>query len=157
MASRWKTNEEGMERLRAADRLMPSGNTFRYVRYLDDFNGIAVTNIAVTNIWTDTAMSGSADRKRYVVHTNPKVIARCITMTTDPGDLVLDSTCGGGTTATSANSCAARRAERAGAGTAGDPRDGGASVQCGLSRALWSFSGALKGNAETDLGGTASP
>jgi adenine-specific DNA-methyltransferase len=94
MASRWKTNEEGMERLRAADRLMPSGNTLRYVRYLDDFNGIALTNI-----WTDTAMSGSADRKRYVVHTNPKVIARCITMTTDPGDLVLDPTCGGGTTA----------------------------------------------------------
>jgi adenine-specific DNA-methyltransferase len=94
MASRWKTNETGMERLKAAGRLMPSGNTLRYVRYLDDFNGVALTNI-----WTDTAMSGSADRKRYVVHTNPKVVARCIMMTTDPGDLVLDPTCGGGTTA----------------------------------------------------------
>lgn len=94
MSSRWKTNEEGMERLKAAGRLMPSDKTLSYVRYLDDFNGVALTNI-----WTDTAMSGSADRKRYVVHTNPKVIARCIAMTTDPGDLVLDPTCGGGTTA----------------------------------------------------------
>lgn len=94
MSSRWKTNEEGMARLKAAGRLMPSDKTLSYVRYLDDFNGVALTNI-----WTDTAMSGSADRKRYVVHTNPKVIARCIAMTTDPGDLVLDPTCGGGTTA----------------------------------------------------------
>ena len=94
MASRWKTNQEGMERLRAAWLLMPSDQTLNYVRYLDDFDGVALTNI-----WTDTAMSGSADRKRYVVHTNPKVIARCVTMTTDPGDLVVDPTCGGGTTA----------------------------------------------------------
>jgi adenine-specific DNA-methyltransferase len=94
MASRWKTNEEGMQRLKAADRLMPNDKTLSYVRYLDDFDGVALTNI-----WTDTAMSGSADRKRYVVHTNPKVITRCIAMTTDPGDLVLDPTCGGGTTA----------------------------------------------------------
>jgi adenine-specific DNA-methyltransferase len=94
MASRWKTNQEGMEQLRAAGRLMPSDQTLSYVRYLDDFDGVALTNI-----WTDTAMSGSADRKRYVVHTNPKVIARCVTMTTDPGDLVVDPTCGGGTTA----------------------------------------------------------
>jgi adenine-specific DNA-methyltransferase len=94
MSSRWKTNEGGMERLKAADRLMPSDKTLNYVRYLDDFEGVALTNI-----WTDTAMSGSADRKRYVVQTNPKVIARCVMMTTDPGDLVLDPTCGGGTTA----------------------------------------------------------
>jgi adenine-specific DNA-methyltransferase len=94
MSSRWKTNEEGMERLKAAGRLMPSEESLSYVRYLDDFDGVALTNI-----WTDTAMSGSADRKRYVVHTNPKVIARCVLMTTDPGDLVLDPTCGGGTTA----------------------------------------------------------
>ncbi len=94
MTSRWKTNEEGMERLRTAGRLMPSGNSLNYVRYLDDFNGVAFASI-----WTDTAMSGSADRKRYVVQTNPKVIARCVLMTTDPGDLVIDPTCGGGTTA----------------------------------------------------------
>lgn len=94
LASRWKTNEAGMERLKAASRLMPNDKTLSYVRYLDDFDGVALTNI-----WTDTAMSGSADRKRYVVHTNPKVIARCVLMTTDPGDLVLDPTCGGGTTA----------------------------------------------------------
>jgi adenine-specific DNA-methyltransferase len=93
-SSRWKTNEEGMERLRAADRLMPSGKSLNYVRYFEDFNGLALTNV-----WHDTAMSGSADRKRYVVQTNPKVVHRCIAMTTDPGDLVLDPTCGGGTTA----------------------------------------------------------
>jgi adenine-specific DNA-methyltransferase len=93
-SSRWKTNEEGMERLRGAGRLMASGNSLNYVRYLDDFNGVALANI-----WGDTAMSGSADRKRYVVQTNPKVIARCILMTTDPGDLVVDPTCGGGTSA----------------------------------------------------------
>ena len=94
MSSRWKTNEEGMERLRVGNRLMPSGNSLNYVRFLDDFSGIALASI-----WSDTAMSGSADRKRYVVQTNPKVIARCILMTTDPGDLVLDPTCGGGTSA----------------------------------------------------------
>jgi adenine-specific DNA-methyltransferase len=91
---RWATNEEGMERLRHAGRLMAGGNSLNYVRYLDDFSGVAITNL-----WSDTAMSGSADRKRYVVQTNPKVIARCFMMTTDPGDLVIDPTCGGGTSA----------------------------------------------------------
>ena len=51
----------------------------------------------MTNLWTDT--SGSSPEKKYVVETNPKVIQRCLLMTTDPGDLVLDPTCGGGTTA----------------------------------------------------------
>ncbi len=92
--ARWKTNETGMQRLLAAGRVKASGNTLNYVRYLDDFDGVALTNV-----WTDTAMSGSADQKRYVVQTNPKVIARCMAMTTDPGDLILDPTCGGGTTA----------------------------------------------------------
>jgi adenine-specific DNA-methyltransferase len=50
-------------------------------------------------VWTDTVISGSALEKRYVVETLPLVIQRCILMTTDPGDLVLDPTCGSGTTA----------------------------------------------------------
>ena len=66
---------------------------------LTDFNGIALASI-----WSDTAMSGSADRKRYVVQTNPKVIARCIIDDDRPGDFVIDPTCGGGTSALWPNS-----------------------------------------------------
>jgi adenine-specific DNA-methyltransferase len=90
----WKTSEEGMQRLIAADRLILVGNTLSYVRYIDDFPAFPVVDV-----WTDTRTSGFADRKRYVVQTNAKVIARCIAMTTDPGDLVFDPTCGSGTTA----------------------------------------------------------
>lgn len=89
----WKTSEEGMARLIEARRVEATENRLGYVRYLDDFEGIALTNN-----WTDVASSFMPD-KRYVVQTNPKVIARCLLMTTDPGDLVLDPTCGGGTTA----------------------------------------------------------
>jgi adenine-specific DNA-methyltransferase len=53
----------------------------------------------VSNIWTDTGISGFADKKSYIVQTNPSVIERCLLMTTDPGDLVLDPTCGSGTSA----------------------------------------------------------
>lgn len=90
----WKTGEVGMERLRTADRLAASGNTLRYVRYLDDFNVFALNNV-----WNDTGTAGFASNKTYVVQTNPRVIERCILMTSDPGDLVLDPTCGSGTTA----------------------------------------------------------
>ena len=89
----WKTGAEGMARLIEANRVEATANRLGYVRYLDDFSGIALTNN-----WTDSASSFLTD-KRYVVQTNPKVIARCVLMTTDPGDLVLDPTCGGGTTA----------------------------------------------------------
>ena len=65
-----------------------------YVRYLDDF-----PVFAMTNVWTDTAIGHSASDKIYVVQTDTKVIERCMLMTTDPGDLVLDPTCGSGTTA----------------------------------------------------------
>jgi adenine-specific DNA-methyltransferase len=51
------------------------------------------------NVWTDTATGGFGDEKYYVVQTVSKVIQRCLLMTTDPGDLVLDPTCGSGTTA----------------------------------------------------------
>lgn len=89
----WKTSEEGMRRLIDAHRVEATSSRLGYVRYLDDFAGIALTNN-----WTDVASSFMAD-KRYVVQTNPRVIARCVLMTTDPGDLVLDPTCGSGTTA----------------------------------------------------------
>ena len=87
----WKTNLEGMKKLARAYRLSNSGRTLRYKFYLDDF---PVKKI--TNSWSDTA--GDSD-KLYVVQTHSKVIQRCMLMTTDPGDLVLDPTCGSGTTA----------------------------------------------------------
>ena len=88
----WKTNREGLDRLAAANRLSGSAKTLSYVRYLDDFRAVALTNV-----WTDTQGAGSD--KRYVVQTSPRVIARCLMMATDPGDLVIDPTCGSGTTA----------------------------------------------------------
>jgi len=90
----WQTTIPGMNTLAAANRLMPAGKTVSYVRYLKDF---PVT--AVMNLWTDTGISGFGDPKVYVVQTNTKVIERCMLMSTDPGDLVLDPTCGSGTTA----------------------------------------------------------
>jgi len=92
-ASTWKTNQEGMERLRRANRLMPVGNTLCYVRYLDDFEAFPITAT-----WMDTVISGFAGEKYYAVQTSPKVVSRCIAMTTEASDLVLDITCGGGTT-----------------------------------------------------------
>ncbi|TAK50786.1 MAG: site-specific DNA-methyltransferase [Bacteroidetes bacterium] len=91
----WKTNQEGMKNLIKADRLMISGNNLNYIRYQDDF-----AFIPINNIWTDTAIAGfSGEDKTYVVQTAKKVIQRCFLMTTDPGDLVFDPTCGSGTTA----------------------------------------------------------
>ena len=77
------------------DRLMAhQANTLRYVRYLDDFPASRSRTL-----WDDTVTSGFVGPKVYVVQTNTKVIERCLLMTTDPGDLVLDPTCGSGTTA----------------------------------------------------------
>jgi adenine-specific DNA-methyltransferase len=90
----WKTNQEGMRRLLWAKRLMGIGNTLRYVRHLDDFPAFPFTNL-----WEDTVTSGFSDPKVYVVQTHSRVIERCLLMTTDPGDLVVDPTCGSGTTA----------------------------------------------------------
>ena len=90
----WKTNRSGMERLSWARRLLPIGNTLTYVRYLDDFPAFPYTNL-----WEDTVTSGFSDPKIYVVQTNTKIVERCLLMTTDPGDLVVDPTCGSGTTA----------------------------------------------------------
>lgn len=91
MQSRWKTNEQGMERLLRADRIIVQDKTIRYARRFSDFS-VQV----LSNIWTDLA--GATD-KVYVVQTATKIVERCLLMTTDPGDLVLDPTCGSGTTA----------------------------------------------------------
>ena len=90
----WSTNEAGMSRIRRADRLVGSGKTLSYVRYLRD-----APMRPHTAFWTDTRQSGFGDEKLYVVQTARMVVQRCILMTTDPGDLVLDPTCGSGTTA----------------------------------------------------------
>ena len=90
----WKTNRQGMARLGQANRFIAIGKNLRYVRYLEDFPAYPYNNV-----WTDTVTSGFSDRKVFVVQTNAKIIERCLLMTTDPGDLVLDPTCGSGTTA----------------------------------------------------------
>ena len=87
----WRTNREGMQRLIEKGRVMAPAETPRYVLYHDDF-----PVQALNNLWDDT---GGATDMRYVVQTSTKVIQRCILMTSDPGDLVLDITCGSGTTA----------------------------------------------------------
>jgi adenine-specific DNA-methyltransferase len=87
----WKTNLEGMKRLAAAGRLFYTGDTLRYKLYFDDY---PVQELS--HVWMDT--QGATD-KEYVVQTSTKVVERCLLMTTDPGDLVLDPTCGSGTTA----------------------------------------------------------
>ena len=91
MQTRWKTSEAGMERLKSAGRVMPLKSSIRYLRRIDDFAAYAIHNI-----WDDL---GGATDKRYVVETSPRLVARCLLMATDPGDLVLDPTCGSGTTA----------------------------------------------------------
>src|SRR5439155_15305785 len=93
LSVRWKTNQQGMARLKAAGRLEATAKRLGYVRYLDDFPAVQMNNR-----WEDVAASFMAD-KIYVVQTSPTVIQRCILMATDPGDLVLDPTCGSGTTA----------------------------------------------------------
>lgn len=75
-------------------RVVPSGFTLAYVRYIDDF-----PVYPVSNLWTDTGTGSFTDQKVYVVQTGTKVLQRCLLMSTDPGDLVLDITCGSGTTA----------------------------------------------------------
>lgn len=89
----WSTNHEGAQRLIQAGRLAKVGNTVNYVRFADDF-----PYIPMSNFWPDGA-SGVGMQKSYVVQTNTKIIQRCLLMATEPGDLVLDPTCGSGTTA----------------------------------------------------------
>jgi len=88
----WKTSPDGMERLIAKNRVATSGNSLAYVRFLDDFAALALGNV-----WAETG--ATTMDKQYVVQTNPKIVQRCLLMASDPGDLVLDPTCGSGTTA----------------------------------------------------------
>lgn len=91
----WKTNREGIERLIKSNRIVSEGQSIAYVRYLDDF-----PVFPISSFWDDTwGVQSRSDPKRYVVQTSSQIIQRCILMTTDPGDLVLDPTCGSGTTA----------------------------------------------------------
>lgn len=90
----WKTNQSGMDRLKWANRLTGAARTLYYIRYHDDF-----PVATYTNFWDDTTIAGFGETKTYVVQTTSKVIERCVLMATDPGDLVLDPTCGSGTTA----------------------------------------------------------
>ena len=92
--SHWKTTATGLQQLAELNRLIALGKTLRFVNYLEDF---PVTPI--TNVWMDTQTSGFTQDRLYVVQTLAKVIERCILMTSDPGDIVLDPTCGSGTTA----------------------------------------------------------
>lgn len=87
----WPTNEEGMKNIINSGRVQIEGEHLRRIVYLDEY-----THKKIVSLWADTA--GARDQN-YVVETSPKVIERCILMTTDPGDLVLDPTCGSGTTA----------------------------------------------------------
>jgi len=91
--SRWKTNEEGMDALKRARRLQATERGLYYVRYFDDFSATGFSDV-----WDDTVIAGFVSSKGYVVETSTKVVQRCLLMTTDPGDLVLDPTCGSGTT-----------------------------------------------------------
>ena len=91
---RSKTPPNGLSRLDKAGRLHVARNSLQYVRRLDDF---AV--MEVSKLWSDTGTGSFTDAKIYVVQTGVKTVQRCILMATDPGDLVLDPTCGSGTTA----------------------------------------------------------
>ena len=90
----WRTSEKGMQRIIKLNRIQAVKNSLRYINYYDDF-----PFMEINNLWQDTGTGSFLEEKQYVVQTATKAIQRCILMSTDPGDLVLDPTCGGGTTA----------------------------------------------------------
>ena len=91
----YKTTEEGLKRLAGAGRLYEAKDTLRYIRYINDF-----PVVPLNTAWMDIGgIQSRSDSKIYVVQTANTAIQRCLLMTTDPGDLVLDPTCGSGTTA----------------------------------------------------------
>ncbi|MGA0556805.1 site-specific DNA-methyltransferase [Larkinella sp. VNQ87] len=92
--SHWKTTRYGIERLVKADRIIQLGNRIEYKMFLNDFG-----QTPIDNFWMSGGERGFTGQKVYVVQTATDVIERCILMATDPGDLVLDPTCGSGTTA----------------------------------------------------------
>ena len=87
----WKTNKTGMMKLIKASRVASTGKSIRYKRFLKDFPAYEINNV-----WEDISVGTD---KIYVVETSASIVQRCVLMCTDPGDLVLDSTCGSGTTA----------------------------------------------------------
>lgn len=92
--SHWKAKSEGLKRLAEKNRIEVSGSSLAYVRFYEDF-----PVSPISNIWLDTGTGSFTDPKIYAVQTGTKVVLRCITMSTDPGDIVFDPTCGSGTTA----------------------------------------------------------
>ena len=90
----WRTSVSGFNRAARASRLVARGRNVAFRQCNEDY-----PFVQMSNIWTDTLFVSFGSEKTFVVQTNPKVIQRCILMTTDPGDLVLDPTCGSGTTA----------------------------------------------------------
>jgi adenine-specific DNA-methyltransferase len=90
----WKTGQEGMQRLNRGGRIELRGKMLSYFRFFDDY---PVSRRS--NYWGDTKFSSRSEEKNYVVQTSERVIERCILMVSDPGDLVLDPTCGSGTSA----------------------------------------------------------
>ena len=92
----WRTSQIGMQRSIRADRTLKTGKNISFRKYFDDFGALKLDNF-----WLDVSggITSRADPKIYVVQTSTKIVERCILMTTDPGDLVLDPTCGSGTSA----------------------------------------------------------
>jgi adenine-specific DNA-methyltransferase len=90
----YKTDRRGLTRLALSGRLYPRANSLRYVRMYSDF-----PIVPINNLWDDIRWGFDASEKRYIVETHEGVLKRCLLMATDPGDLVLDPTCGSGTTA----------------------------------------------------------
>jgi len=90
----WSTSLDGLRRLGRGNRLCDANGTLRYKRIFAD-----TPASPLTNIWDDTGSGSQTEERTYVVQTISKAIERCILMATDPGDLVLDPTCGSGTTA----------------------------------------------------------
>lgn len=100
----FKTDKSGLEKLASARRLAQTGRSLSYVRFLDDFPAFPISNA-----WMDIGgIQSRADPKVYVVQTATEAVKRCLLMTTDPGDLVFDPTCGAGTTAVVAEQWARR-------------------------------------------------
>lgn len=95
-AGGWRTGEKGIELLKKANRIAIEGKRLTYKKYFGDYGAMAYTNF-----WDDVSggISSRTDPKVYVVQTATEIIQRCLLMSTDPGDLVLDPTCGAGTTA----------------------------------------------------------
>jgi adenine-specific DNA-methyltransferase len=96
-AGGWRTSELGMTRVLRSDRVLKTGQNLSYRKYFDDFSALSIDNF-----WTDVSggITSRADPKVYVVQTATSIVERCVLMASDPGDLVLDPTCGSGTTAT---------------------------------------------------------